>query len=114
MRASGDLAEKLLRFDQPLTLREISLLAKSLAPLLDADAGQAEHSRCLLEASEHARQRLQELESLARQSDELAVMDFAFLFDPERNLFSIGFNVAENHCDASFYDLLASEARLCS
>ncbi|MBU1481718.1 MAG: cyclic beta 1-2 glucan synthetase, partial [Gammaproteobacteria bacterium] len=121
MRASGDLAEKpgdlaqkLFRFDQPLTLREIALLAKSLSPLLAADAGQAEHSRCLLEASEHARQRLQALESLARQSDELADMDFTFLFDTERNLFAIGFNVAENRSDASFYDLLASEARLCS
>ncbi|HCI12451.1 MAG TPA: cyclic beta 1-2 glucan synthetase [Gallionellaceae bacterium] len=114
MHASGDLAEKLLRFDRPLTLREIALLAKSLAPLLAADAGQAEHSRCLLEASEHARQRLQALESLARQSEELADMDFTFLLDAERNLFSIGFNVAENRSDASFYDLLASEARLCS
>ena len=114
MRASGDLAEKLLRFDQPLTLREIARLAKSLTPLPDADAGQAEHSRCLLEAGDHARQRLQALESLAKQCDELANMEFAFLFDPERNLFSIGFNVAENRCDASFYDLLASEARLCS
>jgi hypothetical protein len=41
-------------------------------------------------------------------------MDFSFLFDPARELFSIGFNVTERRCDASFYDLLASEARLCS
>ena len=41
-------------------------------------------------------------------------MDFAFLFDPSRDLFSIGFNVTEGRRDASFYDLLASEARLCS
>ena len=114
MHASSDIAEKLLRFDQPLTLREIALLAKSLAPLPDADADHAEYSRCLLEAGEHARQRLQVLESLAKQSDELADMDFTFLFDAERDLFSIGFNVAENRSDASFYDLLASEARLCS
>jgi hypothetical protein len=33
---------------------------------------------------------------------------------PARDLFSIGFNVTERRCDASFYDLLASEARLCS
>ena len=31
-----------------------------------------------------------------------------------RDLFSIGFNVAERRRDTSFYDLLASEARLCS
>src|SRR4030095_16737040 len=50
---------------------------------------------------------------LAKQSDELAAMDFTFLFDPAEDLFSIGFNVTERRRDASFYDLLASEARLC-
>jgi len=54
------------------------------------------------------------LETLARQSEELAAMDFTLLFDRARDLFSIGFNVAECRCDPSFYDLLASEARLCS
>ncbi len=54
------------------------------------------------------------LETLARQSSELAAMDFTFLFDPARELFSIGYNVTERRLDASFYDLLASEARLCS
>ena len=44
--------------------------------------------------------------------DELAVMDFTFLYDSERDLFSIGFNVAEGRRDGSYYDLLASEARL--
>jgi len=114
MRASGDLAEKLLRFDHALTLREVSMLAKSLSPLINEDEGHAELSRCLLKAGDHARQRLLALEALAKQSDELAAMDFTFLFDPARELFSIGFNVAESRCDASFYDLLASEARLCS
>jgi len=114
MRAPGDLAEKLMRFDHALTLREVSMLAKSLSPLINEDEGHTELSRCLLEAGDHARQRLLALEALAKQSDELAAMDFTFLFDPARELFSIGFNVAESRCDASFYDLLASEARLCS
>ena len=68
----------------------------------------------LREAGDHARQRLLALETLARQSDEMAAMDFTFLFDTARNLFSTGFSVAERRCDASFYDLLASETRLCS
>ena len=79
-----------------------------------AEDGLAQWSRSLREASGQARQRLLALETLARQSDELAEMDFSFLFDPARELFSIGFNVAESRLDASFYDLLASEARLCS
>ena len=39
-------------------------------------------------------------------------MDFRFLFDPSRKLFSIGYRVAEGELDPSCYDLLASEARL--
>jgi cellobiose phosphorylase len=112
--ASGDFAEKLRHYDQPLTLREISMLAQSLSPLFNDDHGYAELARCLQEAGDHACMRLLALESLAKQSEEMAMMDFTFLFDPDRNLFSIGFNVAESRCDASFYDLLASEARLCS
>ena len=41
-------------------------------------------------------------------------MDFQFLFDPSRKLFSIGYSVAEGRLDPSAYDLLASEARLAS
>src|SRR5205085_7385356 len=41
-------------------------------------------------------------------------MDFAFLFDPMRKLFSIGYRVAEGSLDPGCYDLLASEARLTS
>ena len=41
-------------------------------------------------------------------------MDFRFLFHPQRKLLSIGFRVSENRRDNSYYDLLASEARLTS
>ena len=41
-------------------------------------------------------------------------MDFSFLFDPTRKLFSIGFRVRDGALDSSYYDLLASEARLTS
>src|SRR5205823_3999631 len=40
--------------------------------------------------------------------------EFAFLFDRQRQLFTIGYNLTEGRRDASFYDTLASEARLCS
>jgi cyclic beta-1,2-glucan synthetase len=39
-------------------------------------------------------------------------MDFRFLFDSSRKLFSIGYRVADGSLDPSCYDLLASEARL--
>jgi cyclic beta-1,2-glucan synthetase len=41
-----------------------------------------------------------------------ASADLRFLYDPERRLFSIGFNVSEGRLDRAYYDLLASEARL--
>ncbi|HWA83435.1 MAG TPA: glucoamylase family protein, partial [Fimbriimonadaceae bacterium] len=41
-------------------------------------------------------------------------MDMKFLYDRERRLFAIGFNVAEQRLDHSYYDLIASEARLSS
>ncbi|NTW72923.1 MAG: glycosyl transferase, partial [Eubacteriaceae bacterium] len=36
---------------------------------------------------------------------------FGFLYDDKRQLFSIGYNIAENRLTKSYYDLLASEAR---
>jgi cyclic beta-1,2-glucan synthetase len=54
-------------------------------------------------------------ERLAALADDLMVeTEFDFLFDPERQLFSIGFNVVDGRLDASYYDTLASEARLAS
>jgi cyclic beta-1,2-glucan synthetase len=41
-------------------------------------------------------------------------MDFTFLFDGTRKLFSIGYRATEGGLDANCYDLLASEARLTS
>ena len=52
---------------------------------------------------------------LSRRSDALfQEMDFSFLFDPQRQVFSIGYNVTIGSLDLNYYDLLASEARLTS
>jgi cyclic beta-1,2-glucan synthetase len=39
-------------------------------------------------------------------------INMRFLYNSERRIFSIGFNVSEGRLDRAFYDLLASEARL--
>lgn len=58
------------------------------------------------------------LQRIRRISGQLDVLidntDFSFLFDDERKLFHIGFNVSRGELDNSFYDLLASEARIAS
>ena len=52
---------------------------------------------------------------LARRSDALfQAMDFSFLFDSQRQVFHIGYNVTTGGLDLNYYDLLASEARLTS
>ena len=55
------------------------------------------------------------LRTLAQAFDQLAWQtDFSFLYHRKRHLLHIGFRVAEQQLDASFYDLLASESRLTS
>ena len=64
--------------------------------------------------NQRAIERIAAIERLALQSSELAHMEYDFLFDKERHLLTIGYNVGERRLDASYYDLLASEARLYS
>ena len=71
---------------------------------------------CLEAASEadHA-QHSSALRAVAQRCQQLAwAPDFAFLYHPRRHLLHIGFRVAEQQLDGSFYDLLASESRLAS
>ena len=53
--------------------------------------------------------------TLADAADRLIrEMDFGFLFDSQRQLFRIGYNVDAGMLDQNSYDLLASEARIAS
>ena len=58
------------------------------------------------------RQRLNDLADLCVAT--VKEMQFGFLFDPVKQIFSIGFLVKEKKLDVGYYDLLASEARLAS
>ncbi len=56
---------------------------------------------------------LAQLDRCAARADAAwRAMDFGFLFDPKRKLFSIGYRVNEHQLDEGRYDLLASESRL--
>jgi cellobiose phosphorylase len=66
------------------------------------------------ERGEPARARLASIARLAAQATDLAEMEWSFLFDRTRQLLSIGYNVADRRRDSGYYDLLASEARLCT
>jgi cyclic beta-1,2-glucan synthetase len=74
-----------------------------------------ELDQALRSAGEHAalcQTRLLGIADLAAEF--VASMDFAFLYDPQRELSYIGYDVSAERYDDHHYDLLASEARLSS
>ncbi len=82
-------------------------------PLLSAE--QQELANVLLNAGQLSTAYSRRLEDMADQLDALFHdMDFRFLYDLNRHMFAIGYRVAEGSIDPSYYDLLASEARLSS
>jgi hypothetical protein len=102
---------------QVATLRdELAFIASTtdalaLPTLREAAASEATRSPG---AAQPATLRLARIEALALRCEELAQMEFGFLYDKSRHLLAIGYNVSEVRLDASHYDLLASEARLAS
>jgi cyclic beta-1,2-glucan synthetase len=98
------------RLDAVPTLAEVAALGHTLAPT----PGQDELRVALALAASRASARIHELRTLAARASELADIDYEFLYDRGRHLLTIGYNVDANRLDASFYDLLASEARLAS
>ncbi len=105
----------LARLDEPLTLRAAAALEFTLVPALDL-GGPADPDlrRAVLLGAGRAAARLEEAARLATRATELADIDYGFLYDRGRHLLAIGYNVDDHRLDASFYDLLASEARLAS
>ncbi|MGZ9224224.1 MAG: GH36-type glycosyl hydrolase domain-containing protein, partial [Anaerolineales bacterium] len=66
-------------------------------------------------AGTSASELLNELRTLSTRAEAYSqAMNFRFLYDPRRKVFHIGYNVDSGRLDSSYYDLLASEARLTS
>jgi cyclic beta-1,2-glucan synthetase len=66
-------------------------------------------------ARDNARQMLTSIQRLQDGCRRTAkAVNMRFLYDKQRRLFSIGYSVGQQQLDPSFYDLLASEARLAS
>lgn len=116
------------RINQELSLNTTVCLETTVKPLIEeivgaltpaAASGQeiewfGRLGQRLSQASAFARAELKRLEGLVRKCMEFSQMDFNFLYQSSRDLFTIGFNVTTHHKDPSHYDLLASEARLTS
>ncbi len=121
--APGRFHNVLLAVEFP-TLRELATLnlpwLKAIEKLQSAEVTLEERAWLddlhghVTTASDHARKRIADIEHLAQQAGALAVMEYDFLYDKARHLLAIGYNVEERRRDTSYYDLLASEARLSS
>ena len=61
---------------------------------------------------EHAVERINTIQKMIVEVNDFANIEYEFLYDRSRHLLAVGYNVDEFRRDASFYDLLASEARL--
>jgi cyclic beta-1,2-glucan synthetase len=71
--------------------------------------------RALRSSAEEATVLQRQLLGIVAKSEEFfGAMDFSFLFDKTRKLFSIGYRGSDGTLDPNCYDLLASEARLAS
>ncbi|WP_411275154.1 GH36-type glycosyl hydrolase domain-containing protein [Daejeonella sp.] len=66
----------------------------------------------LIVGSSLAIERITLLEDLAERCEQLSDVEYDFLYEKSTSLLRIGFNVDDQRKDDSFYDLLASEARL--
>ncbi|MDI9245187.1 glucoamylase family protein [Marinobacter sp. CHS3-4] len=134
---SSDLLEG--KFDQWLTLREqlsgvptfeeLAAFHQHLSPLVEGlvggEQGTTGHEALdrwlkplaeqLEKASSAAKELLVSAHDLANSCERwFTETDMAFLFDPDKQVFCIGYNVDQGKLDDNAYDLLASEARLAS
>ena len=110
--------------DRIPTLRELAAATEQILPdFEDRLARQATYEEKdwlesllpqIKEATHRSEARIAAIDGLARLANRMAQMEYDFLFDTSRRLLAIGYNVSEHRQDASYYDLLASEARLAS
>ncbi|MEO7393466.1 MAG: glucoamylase family protein, partial [Chitinophagaceae bacterium] len=66
----------------------------------------------ITESGRRAKEIILKAEQLSVKCSQLVNVDYDFLYDRSQHLLTIGFNTEEHRKDNSYYDLLASEARL--
>ncbi|GAB6168348.1 glucoamylase family protein [Clostridium carnis] len=106
--------EKLIKdkvnYDNQITLIELINLLKDIS-----NASGNEYKKILQKKISKLEDFNERIENIINNLDLIIKeMDFKFLYNEERGLFSIGYNLEENSLGNSYYDLMASEARIAS
>ncbi len=105
-------------FESVPSMAGIIKLAEEFQNYSDADYREEERTylstiQVLLKAgSSYATDQIRLIDELSNQCEELSDVEYDFLIDRSTHLLRIGYNVDDQRKDDSFYDLLASEARL--
>jgi len=89
---------------------DVHLLQGEMTP--EAQRWRTDILPCMSLARDRANERILTIEALVLQANDFATMEYEFLYDRDRHLLAIGYNVDDFRRDTSYYDLLASEARL--
>ena len=88
--------------------------APTLDELAERGAAADDAEQALVPQATPAKKRIETIDDLIARCRDLSAMDFDLVYDSSRHLLSIGYDVGERRRDPSWYDLLASEARLTS
>ncbi|MFT4094137.1 MAG: glucoamylase family protein [Niabella sp.] len=114
--------EELKQLENIPSLIDISNFKNSLLPAVErllAHASSEEQTNWLVKFSEalktansKALEKLSQIEKLVNECEGFSNVEYEFLYDRSKHLFHIGYNVSEDVKDKSYYDILASEARL--
>lgn len=101
------------------SLREMPHVLFGQIELYEKEVAGGAEKEWLLKLRDHlqkgscrASERIKLLEELAEVCEDLSELEYSFLFEKSTNLLRIGYNVEDQRKDNSYYDLLASEARL--
>ncbi|MGE5419403.1 MAG: GH36-type glycosyl hydrolase domain-containing protein, partial [Chloroflexota bacterium] len=109
-------SEMLKKFPVLNTIPKLREICSSIPGLsVQENSGFDDEARNLFRlAIDHAQQRIKTIDVLCRKADDFSRMKYDFLYDKSRHLQTIGYSVEDRRADSSYYDLLASEARLAS
>jgi cellobiose phosphorylase len=123
------LQEALKRLDEIPSLREVARLEQKIGPLVEEiiggmtlAEGETRKARewflklkeAMGDAGTRSSERIKAIDAIIVQCNEFSGIEYEFLYDKKSHLLSIGYNVSDHRLDRGCYDLLASEARLCS
>ncbi|MDD4341756.1 MAG: glucoamylase family protein, partial [Kiritimatiellae bacterium] len=94
------------------TLQSLATLPHRWTNALASRPAATDWIRHIRLAGDRATERIGIISSHRERCAELAINDLDFLYDADRHLFSIGYNLDARDRDPGYYDLLASECRL--